>query len=64
MHGENILDEVRRIRREYVAEFGGDLDAIYRDLKRREQASGRKCVNLRVSNQRQTKKTRHRVKSQ
>lgn len=33
-----IVEEVRRIRDAYAARFNYDLDAIYRDLKEREQA--------------------------
>lgn len=32
-----IVEEVRRVREEYAARFAFDLDAIYRDLKEREE---------------------------
>ena len=35
-----IVDEVRRIRDEHAARFDHDLDAIFRDIKARERASG------------------------
>ena len=35
-----IVDEVRRIRDAHAARFQYDLDAIYRDIKEREQQSG------------------------
>jgi len=35
-----IIDEVRRVRDEHAARFNYDLDAIFRDIKQREQASG------------------------
>lgn len=37
MARDTIVDEVRRVREQYAARFGFDLDAIYRDLKEREQ---------------------------
>jgi hypothetical protein len=37
MARDPIVEEVRRIRDEYAARFNYDLDAIYRDLKEREQ---------------------------
>ena len=40
-----IVDEVRRIRDAYAARFNYDLRAIYRDLKAKEKASGRKIVS-------------------
>jgi hypothetical protein len=46
MWHDPIVEEVRRVREEYAARFGYDLQAIHRDLKQREQASGRKIVSL------------------
>jgi hypothetical protein len=37
MARDPIVDEVRRVREQYAARFGFDLDAIYRDLKERER---------------------------
>lgn len=37
MARDTIVDEVRRVREQYAARFGFDLDAIYRDLKERER---------------------------
>ncbi len=37
MARDPIVEEVRRIRDEYAARFNYDLNAIYRDLKEREQ---------------------------
>ncbi len=37
MAKDPIVEEVRRIRDQYAARFKYDLDAIYRDLKEREQ---------------------------
>ena len=44
MHNDPIVEEVRRIRDAHAAKFGYDLDAIFRDLKAKEQASGRRFV--------------------
>ena len=41
-----IVDEVRRIRDAHAARFNYDLDAIYRDIKEQEKASGRKFVSF------------------
>lgn len=35
-----IVDEVRRIRDALAARFNYDLDAIYRDIKKREKETG------------------------
>jgi hypothetical protein len=43
---DDILREVRKAREAYAKEFGYDLQAIHRDLKAREQASGRRIVTL------------------
>jgi hypothetical protein len=40
-----IVDEIRRIRDEHAAAFGYDIDAIFRDIKRRESESGKKHVS-------------------
>jgi len=40
-----IVDEVRRIRDEYAAKFGYDLDAIFKDIKEQEKKSGLKFVS-------------------
>jgi hypothetical protein len=37
---------VREIREAYAKQFGYDLDAICRDLKAQEQASGRQIVSF------------------
>ena len=44
-----IVDEVHRIRQEILAEHGGDLEALVKDLKRRTEesaASGRRVVAM------------------
>lgn len=40
-----IVDEVRRVRDAHAARFNYDLDAIFRDLKKREKESGFKFVD-------------------
>lgn len=44
MWNDPIVAEVRKIREAHAAKFNYDLDAIYRDLKSKEQASGRSYV--------------------
>jgi hypothetical protein len=43
---DDVLLEVRKIREAYARAFGYDLEAIHRDLKERERASGRRIVSL------------------
>lgn len=43
---DEIMAEVRRIRDEYVAAHGNDLDAVYADLKHREATSKRPLADL------------------
>lgn len=44
MTDDPIVAEVRAVRDRHAAQFNYDLDAIYRDLKEREKASGRSYV--------------------
>jgi hypothetical protein len=44
-----IVDEVRRVRDEYAARFGYDLDAIFQDIKEQEKKSGREFVSFPAS---------------
>jgi hypothetical protein len=46
MWEDPIVEEIRQRREEYLAEFNHDLDALVRDLKQKEQQSGRKVVSL------------------
>jgi len=39
-----IVAEVRAVREKHAAQFGYDLKAIFRDIRAKEQASGRKYV--------------------
>jgi hypothetical protein len=43
---DDLLLEVRKIREAYAKQFGYDLQAIHRDLKEQEKASGRRIVLL------------------
>ncbi len=48
MWKDKIVEEVRKARNEHAAKFGYDLDAIYRDLKKKEKRSKRKVASLPV----------------
>lgn len=41
-----IVEEVRRIRNEYAKQFNYDLDAVCRDLRQKQERSGRKTVSF------------------
>jgi hypothetical protein len=43
---DSVVREVREIREAYARRFGYDLDAMHRDLKAKEQASGRTIVSF------------------
>jgi hypothetical protein len=43
---DDVLLEVRKVREAYAQQFGYNLQAIHRDLKMGEQASGRRVVSL------------------
>ncbi len=43
---DDVVLEVRRIREAYAKQFGYDLQAIHRDLKEQEKASGRRIVSF------------------
>ena len=43
---DSVVQEVREAREAYAAQFNFDLEAICRDLKERERASGRRIVSL------------------
>ncbi|NEQ70378.1 MAG: hypothetical protein F6K21_33775 [Symploca sp. SIO2D2] len=46
MWQDEIVEEIHRIRQEYAESFNYDLDAIFKDLQKKEAESGRKVVNL------------------
>ncbi len=41
-----IIAEVRAVRQAYAARFDYDVDAIFRDIRARQEASGREYVRL------------------
>ncbi len=41
-----IIAELRAIRRAYAARFNYDVDAMFRDIRARQEASGREYVRL------------------
>lgn len=43
---DEIVEEVRRVRDEYAAQFDYDVRRIAEDLRRRQQESGREYVTL------------------
>lgn len=46
MWNDEIVEEVRRARREHAAAHGHDLRRIFRDLKKKQDESGRDVVTL------------------
>lgn len=44
MKSDPIVEEVRRVRRDYAKQFGFDLRAMAADLKRREQRQPERVV--------------------
>ena len=46
MIDDPLIEEIRRNRNEYAKQFNYDLDAICRDLKEKQEISGRKAVSF------------------
>jgi hypothetical protein len=46
MHDDPILEEVRRIKDEHAARYGGDLQKMARELKAEEVKGHRKVVSF------------------
>jgi hypothetical protein len=44
MWNDKIVEEVRKVRDEYAAQFNYDLEAIFRDLKQQEEKSDREVI--------------------
>ena len=44
MFNDPIVEEIRKHRQEYAAQFNYDIDAICDDIRSRQQQSGRKVV--------------------
>ena len=57
MWKDPIVEEVRKIREEHAARFNYDLDAIYNDLKRLQQESGREYVDFSRKPDQEARKT-------
>lgn len=57
MWDDPIVAEVRKVREAHAAQFNYDLEAIYRDLKAKEQSSGRRFVRYPPRQCEPTKKT-------
>jgi hypothetical protein len=43
---DSIIEEIRHYRDEYAKRFNYDLQAIYHDLKEKQEKSGRKIVSF------------------
>ncbi len=46
MWEDEIVEEIHRIREEYAKSFNYDLNAIFADLRKKQQESGKEVVNL------------------
>ena len=46
MHEDEIVKETRRLRDEYAKQFDYDLDLIFEDLQKKQEASGRKYISF------------------
>jgi hypothetical protein len=46
MWEDPIVEEIRKVREEHASRFNYDLDAIFQDLQRMQQESGREYVDL------------------
>ena len=46
MWNDEIVEETRQLRDRYAAKFGYDLDAIYSDLKKKEEQNSEKFISL------------------
>ncbi|MGC9527937.1 MAG: hypothetical protein ACP5D7_20565 [Limnospira sp.] len=42
MKNDPVVEEIHKIRADYVAKFNGDIRSIYADIKRREKLSNKK----------------------
>ncbi|ASC73293.1 hypothetical protein XM38_042570 [Halomicronema hongdechloris C2206] len=46
MWKDEIVEEIHRIREEYAKSFNYDLNAIFADLRKKQEESGREVVTL------------------
>ena len=44
MWNDEIVEEVRKVRDEYAAQFNYDLEAIFKDIQQQEERSDREVV--------------------
>jgi hypothetical protein len=56
MWKDDIVEEVREARRAHAAAHGHDLRRIFEDLRRKQEASGRRVVSLPPKRVRGTKR--------
>ena len=48
MYKDEIIEEIRKNREEYVKSFGYDLNAIFQDLKTKQNAHPHKIAQLKI----------------
>ncbi len=46
MRRDPIVEETRKLREEYAAQFDHDLDAIFDDIQRRQSMKGKRLVSF------------------
>ena len=46
MKRDPIVEETRKLREEYAAKFGHDMDAIFDDICKRQKTGGKNLVNF------------------
>jgi len=46
MWKDEIVEEIHRIREEYAAKFGHDMDAMYQDIRSQQAESDREFVSF------------------
>ena len=46
MKRDPIVEETRKLREEYAATFGNDMDAIFEDIRKRQSMEGKNLVNF------------------
>lgn len=57
MWKDPIVEETRELRESYASEHGHDIEAIYKDILKRQAESTRKIVSLPPRKTKKTKKT-------
>ena len=46
MWQDPIVKETRELRKQYAVQFKHNPDAIFKDIRKRQEKSGRKCVSF------------------